>query len=86
VIPAAEAVTWFRALRHAKKRRGNAVPAPGCAYVTSGGPLVTTRAGPGGWRSEPAKGCAQHEAAAPNRRPVASITIDIGVHMDERPP
>jgi len=24
------------------------MPAPGCAYVTSGGPLVTTRSGPGG--------------------------------------
>jgi hypothetical protein len=46
VIQAAGAITWVGALRNATKRRVDAVPVPWRAYVTSGGPLVTTRAGP----------------------------------------
>ena len=51
------------------KRVGNADRAPGCAYVTSGGPLVTTRAGPGrlaqraGQRVGAARGCGTRSAA-----------------------
>jgi hypothetical protein len=39
---------------------------------------MATDVAPGGWRSESAKGWAQHKAAAPDWRPVAPITIDIG--------
>ena len=47
------------------------------AYVTSGGPLVTTRAGPGRLAQRAGQRVrAAHGAAAHNRRQAAPITID----------
>jgi hypothetical protein len=47
VMSGPEAITSVVAQRHSGKRRQHAAPAEICAYVTSGGPLVTTRTGPG---------------------------------------